>query len=401
MDSDNSGGALDGLRVLDLTRILAGPLCTQILGDMGADVIKVEPPGTGDDTRTWGPPFIEGESAYFLGINRNKRSLTLNLASKVGQEILARLLPKCDVLIENFKLGTLEKWGFTNDWLEKNAPRVIRCSITGYGSSGPDAGLPGYDFILQAESGLMSVCGEADGTPTKYGVAIVDVTTGLYACNVILAALAARGRTERGQHVEVCLYDSGISMLINVASNYLVTGRDARRFGNGHPSIVPYTTYRTADGMMALAVGNDAQFARFAEIAGHPEWSADTRFTKNPERVKHRETLDASIAEALKRDKTASWIEKLRAASVPCGPINTVGQALTDPHTLARGLVRTVAHPAAGDLKMVGIPFALNGTPATIRRPPPLLGQHTDEVLRDELGMSAERIAQLRAEKVI
>ena len=401
MSPESNNGALEGLRVLDLTRILAGPLCTQMMGDMGADVIKVEPPGTGDDTRTWGPPFTAGESAYFLGINRNKRSLTLNLASKAGQEILASLLPKSDVLVENFKLGTLEKWGFTNDWLEKHAPRVIRCSITGYGSSGPDAGLPGYDFILQAESGLMSVCGEADGTPTKYGVAIVDVTTGLYACNVILAALAARNRTGRGQHVEVCLYDSGISMLINVASSYLVTGSDARRFGNGHPSIVPYTTYPTADGMMALAVGNDAQFARFAEIAGHPEWSGDPRFTKNPERVKHRETLDALIAEALKRNKTASWIEKLRTAGVPCGPINTVGQALTDPHTLARGLVRTVSHPAAGDLKMVGIPFTLNGTPATIRRPPPTLGQHTDEVLREELGLTAERIAALRAEKVV
>jgi crotonobetainyl-CoA:carnitine CoA-transferase CaiB-like acyl-CoA transferase len=264
MTDNTSTGALEGLRVLDLTRILAGPMCAQMLGDLGADVIKVEPPGTGDDTRTWGPPFIKGEAAYFLGVNRNKRSLTLNLAARAGQELLAALLKKSDVLVENFKVGTLEKWGFTNEWLEKNAPRVVRCSITGYGTSGPDAGLPGYDFILQAESGLMSITGAADGTPTKYGVAIVDVVTGLYACNVILAALSARNRTGRGQHVEVCLYDSGISMLINVASNYLATGKDARRFGNGHPSIVPYTTYPTADGMMALAVGNDAQFARFA-----------------------------------------------------------------------------------------------------------------------------------------
>jgi len=398
---DASGGALEGLRVLDLTRILAGPFCTQMLGDMGADVIKVEPPGTGDDTRAWGPPFVNGESAYFLGINRNKRSLTLNLAAQSGRDILAGLLPKCDVLIENYKLGTLEKWGFTNAWLEQNAPRVIRCSITGYGSSGPDAGLPGYDFILQAESGLMSVCGEPDGTPTKFGVAIVDVTTGLFACNTILAALAARNRTGRGQHTEVCLYDSGIAMLVNVASNYLVSGRDARRFGNGHPSIVPYTTYPTADGMLALAIGNDAQFARFAEIAGHPEWAADARFTKNPERVKNRERVDGMIAEALRRDRTASWIERLRAAGVPCGPINSVAEALEDPHTVARGLVRKVSHPAAGELKLVGIPYALNGTPATIRRPPPTLGQHTDEVLREELGLSDERIAQLRAEKVI
>jgi glutaryl-CoA transferase len=399
--TEASSGALEGLRVLDLTRILAGPLCTQMLGDMGADVIKVEPPGTGDDTRTWGPPFTGGESAYFLGVNRNKRSLTLNIAEPAGQEILAGLLRRSDALVENFKLGTLEKWGFGNDWLEKNAPQVVRCSITGYGSDGPDAGLPGYDFILQAESGLMSITGAAEGTPTKYGVAIVDVVTGLYACNAVLAALAARGRTGRGQHVEVCLYDSGISMLINVASNYLVTGKDARRFGNGHPNIVPYTTYPTADGMIAVAVGNDAQFARFAGELGHPGWASDERFTKNPGRVKHRETLDGLIAEALKRDATAVWIAKLRRVGVPCGPINSVAEALEDPHTLAREMVRTIQHPAAGELRTVGIPFRLSETPAAIRRPPPTLGEHTDEVLREELGLTAERIATLRAQKVI
>jgi formyl-CoA transferase len=401
MGSDDKEGALEGLRVLDLTRILAGPLCTQMLGDMGADVIKVEPPGAGDDTRTWGPPFVHGESAYFLGVNRNKRSLTLNMAVKSGQEILARLVKSSDVLVENFKLGTLEKWGVTNNWLEKNAPRVIRCSITGYGSSGPDAALPGYDFILQAESGLMSICGEPDGTPTKYGVAIVDVVTGLYACNAILAALAARERTGRGQHVEVCLYDSGIAMLINVASNYLVTGRDARRFGNGHPSIVPYTTYPTADGLIAVAVGNDGQFARFVETIGRGEWARDARFAANPDRVTNRDVLDGLIAQALESGKTAAWIERLRAAGVPCGPIHSVAEALTDPHTLARDMVRTVKHPTVGDLKMVGIPFRFSGTPATIRRAPPLLGQHTEEVLGVELGLSAERIAQLRAEKII
>ena len=402
MGDGNTSGALDGLRVLDLTRILAGPLCGQMLGDMGADVIKVEPPGSGDDTRTWGPPFTEsGESAYFLGINRNKRSVTLNMAVKSGQEILQQLVKKADVLIENFKLGTLEKWGITNDWLERNAPRAVRCSITGYGSSGPDSALPGYDFILQAESGLMSICGEPGGTPTKYGVAIVDVVTGLYACNSILAALEARHRTGRGQHVEVCLYDSGIAMLINVASNYLMCDREGRRFGNGHPSIVPYTTYPTADSMMAVAAGNDGQFARFAETVGHAEWAKDGRFTKNPARVANRETLDDLIAQALKKGKTADWIAKLRAVGVPCGPINTVAEALTDPHTLARDLVRTVQHPTAGDIKMVGIPFRLNGTPATIRRAPPLLGQHTDEVLGGELGIPAARLTQLRAEKVI
>src|SRR5688572_20367603 len=305
--SQQPAGALTGLRVLDLTRILAGPLCGQMLGDMGADVVKVEPPGTGDDTRTWGPPFVNGESAYFLGINRNKRSLTLNMAAKAGQELLQQLIGKSDVLIENFKLGTLEKWGITSAWLEKNAPRVIRCSITGYGSSGPDAALPGYDFILQAESGLMSICGEADGTPTKYGVAIVDVVTGLYACNSILAALAARSRTGRGQHVEVCLYDSGLAMLINVASSSLMTGKEARRFGNGHPNIVPYTTYPTADGMIAVAVGNDGQFARFAETLGHAQWARDARFATNPARVANRDVLDGFIAQALQTGKSAAW----------------------------------------------------------------------------------------------
>lgn len=401
MSTEKPSGALDGLRVLDLTRILAGPLCTQMLGDMGADVIKVEPPGAGDDTRTWGPPFVNGESAYFLGVNRNKRSLTLNMGVKAGQEVLAQLVKKADVLVENFKLGTLEKWGITNAWLERHAPRVVRCSITGYGSNGPDAALPGYDFILQAESGLMSICGEPDGTPTKYGVAIVDVVTGLYACNAILAALAARNRTGRGQHVELCLYDSGIAMLINVASNYLVSGKDARRYGNGHPSIVPYTTYPTADGLIAVAVGNDGQFARFAETVGHAEWGRDPRFAKNPDRVTNREALDDLIAQALKREPSAAWIGKLRAAGVPCGPINSVAEALTDPHTLARDMVRTVKHPTVGDLRMVGMPFRFSGTPETIRRPPPLLGQHTEEVLGAELGLSAERIAQLRAEKVV
>ena len=368
---------------------------------MGADVIKVEPPGAGDDTRSWGPPFTGGESAYFLGVNRNKRSVTLNMAAEPGQEILAQLIKRSDVLVENFKLGTLEKWGFGNDWLEQNAPQLIRCSITGYGSRGPDAGLPGYDFILQAESGLMSICGEAQGTPTKYGVAIVDVVTGLYACNSILGALAARTRTGRGQHVEVCLYDSGIAMLINVASNYLVSGKDARRFGNGHPTIVPYTTYPTADSTIAVAVGNDGQFARFAETAGHPEWARDPRFAKNPDRVINREAIDSAIADALTADRTEAWIAKLRAVGVPCGPINTVAEALNDPHTLARDMVRTVTHATAGELKLVGIPFEMGGTPATIRRPPPLLSEHTDEVLGGELGLSAERLTQLRAEKVI
>ncbi len=394
-------GALDGLRVLDLTRILAGPLASMMLGDMGADVIKVEPVGAGDDTRGWGPPFAGGESAYFLGVNRNKRSLTLDLAVPEGQAILAALLGTADVLVENFKRGTLEKWGFGDEWLAANAPRVVRCSITGYGSSGPRAGHPGYDFILQAESGLMSICGERDGTPTKYGVAIVDVCTGMLACCSILAALEARHRTGRGQHVEVSLHETSLAMLVNVASSYLVAGRDGGRFGNGHPSIVPYTTYPTRDGMVAVAVGNDAQFARFAAAVGHTEWARDARFVKNRDRVVHRDVLDELIADTLRSDVAAAWIAKLEAVGVPCGRINSVAQALDDPHTAARHMVETVEHPTVGALRLLGIPFKLGATPASVRRPPPTLGQHSDDILREELGMTDERIRELRALAVI
>lgn len=394
-------GALTGLRVLDLTRILAGPLCTMMLGDMGADVIKVEPPGAGDDTRSWGPPFAEGESAYYLGINRNKRSMTLNMAVKSGQEVLAGLIRKSDVLVENFKVGTLEKWGFGNEWLQANAPRVIRCSITGYGATGPKAGLPGYDFILQAESGLMGITGEPDGTPMKYGVAIVDICTGMLACNTILAALNARHATGRGQHVEVSLFDTGLAMLANVAANHLVSGKDAGRFGNGHPNIVPYTAYPTRDDMIAVAVGNDGQFAKFAAVLGHAQWAADLRFAKNPDRVMHRAVLDRLISTEFARDGAESWIEKLTAAGIPCGRINSVAQALAAPHAVARDMVTAVEHPTAGTVKMLGIPFRFSDTPASIRRAPPTLGQHTEAVLRDELGFSDARIDALRAEKVI
>ncbi len=394
-------GALAGVRVLDLTRILAGPLCTMTLGDMGADVIKVEPPGAGDDTRNWGPPFVEGESAYYLGVNRNKRSITLNMAVKSGQEVLAGLIRKADVLVENFKVGTLEKWGFGNDWLQANAPRTIRCSITGYGSTGPKAGLPGYDFILQAESGLMSICGEPDGTPMKYGVAIVDICTGMLACNSILAALNARHSSGRGQHVEVSLFDSGLAMLANVAANHLVSGKDAGRFGNGHPNIVPYTAYPTRDDMIAVAVGNDTQFGKFSAALGHAGWVADPRFTKNPDRVMNRDALDQLIKVELKREGAEFWIEKLMATGIPCGRINSVAQALAAPHTIAREMVTTVEHPTAGTVKMLGMPYRFSDTPASIRRPPPLLGQHTEAVLRDELGFSDTRITALRTEKVI
>ena len=394
-------GPLVGIRVVDLTRILAGPLCTMMLGDMGADVIKVEPPGTGDDTRTWGPPFAQGEAAYFLGVNRNKRSVTLNMAVRAGQKILSDLIAKADVLIDNFKLGTLDKWGFGDAWFEKNAPRLVRCSITGYGSSGPKAALPGYDFILQAESGLMSICGAADGGPTKYGVAIVDVCTGMLACNAIQAALNSRHTSGKGQKVEVSLYESSLFMLVNVASNVLVSGKGGGRFGNGHPSIVPYTTYNAKDAMVALAVGNDGQFARCAEVLGHPEWAKDERFAQNRARVVNRVAIDGLIEQALKRDNADAWLEKLKAVGVPCGRINSVAGALDDPHTAARQMVETVEHPTIGALKMLGIPFKFSDTQCAVRLAPPTLGQHNDEVLHEELGLDAAAIAKLRQDKVI
>jgi glutaryl-CoA transferase len=399
--NDAANGPLAGTRVVDLTRILAGPLCTMMLGDMGAEVIKVEPPDKGDDTRGWGPPFVAGEAAYFLGVNRNKRSLTLNMAVPAGQKILAGLVEKADVLIDNFRIGTLEKWGFTDAWFEQHAPRLVRCSITGYGSTGPKAALPGYDFILQAESGLMSICGEPDGGPTKYGVAIVDVCTGMLASNSILAALNARHRTGKGQKVELSLYETSLAMLINVASNYLTAGRNAGRFGNGHPSIVPYTTYQAADAMVAIGIGNERQFGRVAEVLGHPEWAKDPRFTSNRARVENRDVIDGFINEALSHDDADVWLDKLKAVGVPSGRINSVADALDDPHTAARDMIETVEHSTIGALKMLGIPFKFSDTACSVRRAPPTLGQHNDEILKGELGLDEKAIAELRQEKVI
>ena len=399
--NDAANGPLAGTRVVDLTRILAGPLCTMMLGDMGAEVIKVEPPDKGDDTRGWGPPFVAGEAAYFLGVNRNKRSLTLNMAVPAGQKILAGLVEKADVLIDNFRIGTLEKWGFTDAWFEQHAPRLVRCSITGYGSTGPKAALPGYDFILQAESGLMSICGEPDGGPTKYGVAIVDVCTGMLASNSILAALSARNRTGKGQKVELSLYETSLAMLINVASNYLTAGRNAGRFGNGHPSIVPYTTYQAADAMIAIGIGNERQFGRVAEVLGHPEWAKDPRFTSNRARVENRDVIDGFINEALSHDDADVWLDKLKAVGVPSGRINSVADALDDPHTAARDMIETVEHSTIGALKMLGIPFKFSDTACSVRRAPPTLGQHNDEILKGELGLDEKAIAELRQAKVI
>ena len=392
--------ALSGLTVLDLTRVLAGPLCAMTLGDMGADVIKVEPPA-GDDTRHWGPPHVGGEAAYYLGVNRNKKSLRLDLGKPQAGEILGRLIARSDVLIENYKNGTLDKWGFDSSWMEKHAPRLIHCSITGYGDSGPKADLPGYDFVLLAESGLMHITGAIDGAPVKHGVAIVDIATGLYATIGILGALQARGTTGKGQKVGVSLLETGLSMLANVAANHLATGNEARRFGNGHPNIVPYTTFATLDGALALAVGNDAQFARFAEVAGHPEWSGDQRFTKNADRVKNRVEIEALVCAAVAKHSTAWWIETLRGVGVPCGAVNGVKTALADPQSVARNMVIEMAHPTAGMLQTLGFPVKLGATPLSARQPPPLLGEHSADVLQGELGMDAAQIAKLRADGVI
>lgn len=392
--------ALVGLKILDLTRVLAGPLCAMTLGDMGADVIKVEPP-TGDETRHWGPPHLGGEAAYYLGVNRNKRSLRLDLAKPEARAILGRLIERSDVLIENYKLGQLEKWGFDPAWMARMAPRLVHCSITGYGETGPKAELPGYDFVLQAESGLMSITGAIDGPPVKHGVAIVDIATGLYATIGILGALQARAVTGKGQKVSVSLLETGLSMLANVASNHLATGNDARRFGNGHPNIVPYTTFATMDGSIALAVGNDGQFARFAEVAGHPGWATDPRFIKNSERVRHRVEIEALVSAALSTQTTKFWITNLRRVGVPCGAVNSVKAALADSQARARDMVIETEHPTAGRMKSLGFPLKLSDTPLAAMRPSPLLGEHSADILSTELGMSQDTISKLRAEGVI
>ena len=392
--------ALDGLRVLDLTRVLAGPLSAMFLGDLGADVLKVERPGRGDDTRAWGPPFAEGESSYYLNINRNKRSMTLNLREHRGREILADLIAGSDILIENFKLGTMERWGFDDDWFAENAPGVVRCTISGYGSSGPRAGELGYDFIAQAESGLMAITGEQDGQPSKLGVAIVDFCVGLFATISILAAVEARHRTEVGQKTEVNLHDTSLQMLAAIASNHLISGEPAKRYGNGHPNIVPYRTFTASDGEVAIGVGNDAQFLALSEILGHPEWATDERFARNQDRVRHREVLEEMIGELIAERSRADWIESLSTAGIPNGPVSSVDEALSSPHAIAREMVVAVDHPTIGSFQSLGLPMRLSENPTSIDRHPPLLGEHTDEVL-GELGFDEAAIAELRTEEIV
>lgn len=391
-----SDAALSSLRVLDLSRVLAGPFCTQLLGDYGADVLKVEDPAGGDGTRGWGPPWAGDQSAYYLSANRNKRSLCINLHSAAGRALVAALAERCDVLIENFKPGTMARWGLDYAALAARNPRLVYCSISGYGQSGPDRDLPGYDFVIQAQGGVMSVTGPEQGPPYKVGVAIADITAGLYAASAILAALWERERSGRGQAIDVALLDAQIGWLANVAQNHLVTGQPAHRYGNAHPSIVPYQPFQCSDGSIAVAVGTDAQYARFCAAVARPDLAAGAWAT-NGGRVEGRAELVPLLEALFCTRSSASWLELLRSLGIPAGPINTVAEALAQPQVQARAMVQQVEHPSAGTVRLVGPVAKLVRTPARITRVPPLLGQHTDEVLHEVLGSSPDELAHWRA----
>ncbi len=403
-----SSQALSGIRVLDLSRVLAGPWATQALGDLGAEVIKIEKPGEGDDTRGWGPPWLadgEGrptrESAYFLAANRNKRSVTIDMARPEGQALIHALARDSDVVVENFKVDGLKRYGLDYDSLAALNPRLVYCSITGFGQDGPEAGRAGYDFMIQGMSGLMSVTGSPETEPQKVGVALVDILTGLNATIAILAALEQRHRTGRGQRIDIALFEVAVASLANQALNFLVGGTAPRRLGNAHPNIVPYQAFTTADGHLILAVGNDAQFSRFCRLADLAELAQDARYATNRERVAHRETLVPLIAEALERQTTAEWLAMLDTAGIPAGPINTIAQAFAEPQALARGLAMSLPHPLGGHAPGVRSPLRLADSPMGAAIAPPLLGQHTDEVLEARLGLSAAERQALRDAGII
>jgi len=388
--------ALSDLLILDFSRVLAGPYATMVLADLGARVIKIEQPGLGDETRQWGPPFTkDGRSAYFIAVNRNKQSVTLNLKHPDGQAIARTLAQRADVLIENFLPGTMARLGLSYDDLRIVNPRLIYCSITGYGQDGPDAHRPGYDTVIQAEGGLMSITGDPDGPPMKTGVAIADITTGLYATTSILAALHYRTLSGEGQYIDLALFDVQLSWLANVASAYLISGQPPRRYGNAHATIVPYQPFAAADGYIMIAVGNDRQFARFCQVLDRPEWVTDERFATNPARVINRERLIAAIAEIIAREPVAVWVEKLHAADVPCGPVNDIPTALHSRQAQARAMVQQI-----DGIRMVGPAPVFSATPATIRSAPPVLGADTEAVLA-EFGYSAEQIRRFRAEGIV
>ncbi len=405
-------GALSHLRVLDLSRVLAGPWASQLLGDLGADVLKVERPGSGDDTRHWGPPNLRddqgkdtGEAAYYLCANRNKRSVTIDITKPAGQALVRELAQQADVLLENYKVGGLAKYGLDYATLATLNPRLVYCSITGFGQDGPYANRAGYDFLIQGIGGLMSVTGGKDGEsgagPQKVGVALTDILTGLYATVAILGALAHRDRSGRGQHIDMALLDVQVACLANQAMNYLTTGVPPKRMGNAHPNIVPYQDFPTADGDMILAIGNDGQFARFCDVAGRPEWAADARFASNAQRVVHRDALIRLLRQTTVMRTTRDWTVALDHAGVPCGPINDLAGVFVDPQVIARGLRIDLQHPLAGSVPQVANPIRYSGTPVEYRYAPPLLGCDTASALKDWLGCDAARLAALIAQGAV
>ncbi|MGF7176485.1 CaiB/BaiF CoA transferase family protein [Azospirillum doebereinerae] len=398
-------GPLSHIKVLELSRVLAGPWAAQTLADLGADVIKVERPGAGDDTRAWGPPWAGDQSAYFLSANRGKRSITIDFERPEGQELVRKLAAQADVVIENFKVGGLVKYGLDYDSLKAINPKLVYCSITGFGQTGPYRNRAGYDFMIQGMGGLMSVTGQPDGEPgagpVKVGVAVTDIFTGLYAAIGVMGALAHRERTGQGQWVDLALLDVQVAVLANQAMNCLVGGTAPQRLGNAHPNIVPYQAFPTRDGYIILAVGNDGQFAKFAQVAGRPELAKDERYATNPARVAHRKELVALLEELLLARDSADWLGALEAVGVPCGPINDLSAVFADPHVQARNIRQDLPHPVLGTVPTVASPIHYSETPLVHDTAPPTLGQHTDAVLAEALGLSAADIAELRGKGVV
>lgn len=403
---------LEGMRVVDYSHFLAGPYVGRCLAALGAEVIKVERPGAGDDTRHWGPPYLKdaegadtAEAAYYLAANRNKRSVTIDIATPEGQRIVRELAAQSDVVLENYKVGQLKKYGLDYDALRAVKPDLVYCSVTGFGQTGPYAHRAGYDFIVQGIGGFMSITGERDGEPgggpQKAGVAIADLATGLYSTIAVLAALAHRDRTGEGQYIDMALLDVQVALLANMNTNFLASGKPPVRWGNAHPNIVPYQTFQTSDGWIIVAVGNDGQFRKFVEAGGRPELADDERFATNPSRVRHRDTLVPILAEMVKARGKADWIGALEAAGVPCGPINDLDEVFDNEQVVARGMQVALPHPCGADVKLVRNPIRMSATPPDARTAPPLLGAQTEEVLRDMLGYDDERIAALKAKQAI
>jgi formyl-CoA transferase len=394
-------GPLGGVRVLDLTRVVAGPYCSMFLGDLGAEVVKVEQPGAGDDTRGWGPPFAGGESAYYLCINRNKQSLTLDLKSKRAVELLRQLVKAADVILENFRPGTMERLGLGEKELREINPRLIYASLTGFGADGPMSDWPGYDLIVQAWGGLMSITGTPDGEPVKVGVAIIDLVAGLMLGKSITAALFAREKIGVGQRIDTSLLEAEVASLINVGSNYLVGGKVPSRWGNAHPNIVPYQSFQTADGYLVIGVASEVIWKRFCEAIAQKNLINDPRFTDNSKRVENRSELIALLSEIFRQRRNDAWFKLLTDAEVPCAPVQTIDQVFEAPQVLQRDMLIEIDHPTAGRVRMAGIPVKFSVTPAAVRLPPPMLGEHNETILKSWLGLSADSIDELKKEKVI